>query len=185
MRNWKYATGTESSIRSALLNLLARKSLADITVSELAREAHVSRSTFYEHFGNPVDVYDSIVEEFAHDLSPIMSQVACTSEMKPKGTPFCMRLRENGPFAPAIGEDRFLNAFLNRDENLEGHDLFGILTEVGYTPEQARAVCAFQFAGCFTAARMSNESDSDWQETKAVIDRFLLGGIAACLAARR
>ena len=38
----------------------------------------------------------------------------------------------------------FLNAFLNRDENLEGHDLFGILTEAGYTPEQARAVCAFQ-----------------------------------------
>ena len=62
MRNWKYDTKTESAIRSALLSLLAKKTLADITVSELAREAHVSRSTFYEHFGNPADVYDSIVE---------------------------------------------------------------------------------------------------------------------------
>ncbi|MBQ9041797.1 MAG: TetR/AcrR family transcriptional regulator [Eggerthellaceae bacterium] len=185
MREWKYDTNTEGAVRSALLALLAKKALADITVSELAREAHVSRSTFYEHFGNPADVYDSIVDEFAADLSPMMDQVACTSEMKPKGEPFCMRLRDGGPFAPAIDEDRFLNAFLSQGSNLEGHDLYGILTGAGYTPDQARALCAFQLAGCFTAARTSRESAAGWQETKAAIDRFILGGTAALLAAKR
>ncbi|MBQ1449552.1 MAG: TetR family transcriptional regulator, partial [Eggerthellaceae bacterium] len=51
----KYATRTEGAVKEALLALLAKKQLADITVSELSREAHVSRSTFYEHFGNPAD----------------------------------------------------------------------------------------------------------------------------------
>ena len=185
MRDWKYDTKTESAIRNALLKLLAKKPLADVTVSELAREAHVSRSTFYEHFGNPADVYDSIVGEFARNLSPMMNQVACTSEMQQKGVPFCMRLREGGQFAPAIGEDRFLTAFLGQESNMENHDLYGILTSAGYTPDQASALCSFQLAGCFTAARASREDPEGWQETKAIIDRFILGGIAACLAAKR
>lgn len=185
MRDWKYDTKTESVIRAALLALLARKRLADITVSELAREAHVSRSTFYEHFNNPADVYDSVVAEFGRDLSPLMGQVACTSEMRPAAEPFCMRLRADGPFAPAIGDDRFLGSFMGQIENLEKHDLYGILTNAGYAPEQARAVCMFQLAGCFTAARAAHENDGDWQETKAVIDRFILGGIAACLSSKK
>lgn len=184
MREWKYDTKTEQAMCSALLALLAKKPLADITVSELAREAHVSRSTFYEHFGNPADVYDSIVEEFAADLSPMMDQVACTSEMKPKGEPFCMRLRNGGTFTPAIGEDRFLSAFLSREESLEGHDLYGILTGAGYSSDAARTLCAFQLSGCFAAARASRAEAESWHETKAVIDRFILGGIAALLAAK-
>ena len=60
----KYATRTDGAIKEALLALLAKKQLADITVSELSREAHVSRSTFYEHFGNPADVYDAVVRDY-------------------------------------------------------------------------------------------------------------------------
>ena len=185
MRDWKYTTNTENAVRHALMNLLSEKPLADITVSELAREAHVSRSTFYEHFGNVGDVFDSIVDEFSEGLSPLMGQVACTNEMKPHTTPFCVRIREEGPFSAAVGEDRFLSSFIEKAENLDSHDLFAIMTQAGYSREQARALCSFQMAGCFTAAQTSKASEGDWQDVKAVIDRFILGGIAACLAAKR
>ena len=185
MRDWKYATRTEGSIRSAMLELLAEKPLADVTVMELCRKAHVSRSTFYEHFGNVADVYDGIVEEFASGLSPVMAQVARPGSDACAGQPFCSRLRENGPFSPAIGDDRFLNTFMQRMGNLEKHDLYEILTRAGYAPKQARAVCAFQLAGCFSAARATDVPDESWSDVKAVIDRFILGGISACLAAKR
>lgn len=184
MRDWKYETGTEDAIRAGLLRLLAHERLADVTVSQLAREAHVSRSTFYEHYGNPADVYDSIVEEFSQDLSPLMEQVACSSAMAPAKEPFCARLRAKGPFSAAVMEDRFLNTFLGETANVEKHDLYGVLVDAGYTPAQARALCAFQLAGCFTAARTTTEDDS-WQDAKEAIDRFILGGIAACLAAKK
>lgn len=185
VRDWKYDTKTEESIKSALVALLARKPLSDISVSELAREAHVSRTTFYEHFGNPVDVYDSLIAAFTHDLSPLMEQVACTGELQPRGKPFCERLREGGPYAPVVNEDRFLGSYLAREKQLEQHDLFGMLVKAGYTEAQARALCSFQLTGCFSAARSANATDAEWEGIKAAIDRFILGGIAACLAAKR
>ena len=181
----KYITRTESAVKEALLSLLAEKPLADVTVSELAREAHVSRTTFYEHFGNPADVYDAVVRDFASDVSPLMSQVACSASFRPSGRPFCSLVREAGSFAPAVKEGRFLDAFLDNRKEMELHDLYGLLTSAGYSQAQAEAICAFQMSGCFTAARTISATDEEWTAIKAVIDRFILGGIAACLASKR
>lgn len=185
MRDWKYSTGTEKAIRSALLALLAEKPLADVTVAELCRAAHVSRSTFYEHFGNVADVYDAIVREFSAGISPVMAQVARPGGDACAGMPFCTRLREGGPFTAAVKDDRFLSAFMQEAGLLEKHDLYGLLVGAGYTPDQARAICAFQLAGCFTAARTTNVADDAWPGVKAVLDRFILGGVSACLAAKQ
>jgi len=40
-------------------------------------------------------------------------------------------------------------------------------------------------SGCFSAARSSSASAEEWRQIRAVIDRFILGGIAACLAAKK
>lgn len=81
-------------------------------------------------------------------------------------------------------EGRFLDTFLTKREGVGQHDLFGLLTNAGYTEAQAEAICSFQMSGCFAAARSSTASDEEWAQIRAVIDRFILGGIAACLAAR-
>ena len=162
----KYETRTEQRIRDALLKLLANKPLADITVSELAREAHVSRSTFYEHFGNPDDVYDVLMAEISAEMSPLMSQVACSDGFKPAGKPFCALVNEAGDYASVV-----------RD--------YAMLVDAGYSPVQAKAVCSFQMSGCFSAVRSIAPGEGEWDDVRPVIDRFILGGIAACLAAKR
>lgn len=53
-------TRTRAALRSALVRLLARSPLADITVAELCREASVHRTTFYGHADG--------VESFAVEL---------------------------------------------------------------------------------------------------------------------
>ena len=185
MRDWKYATGTESSIRSALLNLLARKSLADITVSELAREAHVSRSTFYEHFGNPGDAYDALVADVMADMAPLMSQVVCSDGFRREGRPFCALVRDAGEYAPAVRDSRFLDSFLSQGDGRYEHDLYDVLIDAGYDGLEAQAVCSFQMSGCFAAARSTPVSAEEWERVRGVIDRFILGGIAACLANKK
>lgn len=181
LNGWRYSTKTEESIRTALLTLLASNPLHDITVSELSRQAHVSRSTFYEHFKNPAEVYDEIVREFAAGLSPLLGQIACTHDIQPQGKPFCALLCEESPFGPAVKDDRFLSAFLADRDNLGKHDLYEILTHAGYSEQQAGALCAFQLSGCFAAARTYG-GEVSWPTIKAAIDRFILGGISACLA---
>ena len=47
---------TKAKLMRALCKLLQKKSLSDVNVSELCREAHVSRAAFYRHFNIPMDV---------------------------------------------------------------------------------------------------------------------------------
>ena len=51
-RRHRYRTRTEDAIKGALVRLLAAKPLTQLTIAEVAREAQVSRSTFYQHYNN-------------------------------------------------------------------------------------------------------------------------------------
>jgi len=184
-RAGKYATRTDEAVKRALLKLLEEKPLSAVTVSELAREAHVSRSTFYQHFGNPGDVYDALIGDAMGAIAPLMSQVACSDGFQHKGKPFCALVRDAGEMAPAVRDARFLDAYLARDQAAGEHDLFVLLRDVGYSEVEARAVCSFQMSGCATAARTTRVAEEEWGRVRAVIDRFILGGIAACLAAKK
>lgn len=180
----KYLTKTDSAIKEALLCLLESKKLADITVSELARKANISRSTFYEHYGNPADVYDALVAQFAEQLSPMVDQIACSDSPRPAKKPFCALIRDGNSLNRIVDEDRFLASFLTKQNTIQNHDMHGILVRAGYTEKEASALCSFQLSGCFSAARSTNASVEEWENIRAVIDRFILGGISACLAAK-
>lgn len=180
----KYATKTEAALRDALLRLLKSKKLADITVSELAREASVSRSTFYQHYGNPTDVYDALVAQFASQVSPMVEQIACSDSPACAKKPFCALVRESGPLSPVVDDDRFLSSFLAEQGASRNHDLNDILAHAGYSQKEATALCAFQLSGCFSAAQSTDASAEEWEAIRAAIDRFILGGISACLAAK-
>ena len=181
----KYVTRTDEAVKQALLKLLAKEPLSEVTVSELAREAQVSRSTFYEHFSNPGDVYDELVSDVMGEIAPLMSQVACSDGFRHEKRPFCSLVRDTGELAPAVRDARFLDSYLARGNTSGEHDLYGLLADAGYSDAEARAVCAFQMSGCFTAARATPVSDEERERIRAVIDRFILGGIAACLAAKK
>ena len=51
---------TKQALREAFVRLLKKKNLADITVSELTREANIDRRTFYLHYNNIYDIIDEI-----------------------------------------------------------------------------------------------------------------------------
>lgn len=59
---------TKAMIRSAVLRLLETKPVGAISISELCREADISRSTFYAHYDSPEDVLRSIEAEVVSKL---------------------------------------------------------------------------------------------------------------------
>lgn len=55
---------TQTTIKKSLLKLLSDTPLKNITVSELCKEAGITRGTFYNHFYDVYDIYESIENEF-------------------------------------------------------------------------------------------------------------------------
>ena len=59
---------TKRLLKEALLRLLERKSLDEINVSELCREAEINRATFYKHYAIPQDVLRDMERQIAEEL---------------------------------------------------------------------------------------------------------------------
>lgn len=53
---------TRMVIKDALLSLLAEKEYADITITDLCREAEINRGTFYLHYDNLREVMDELFD---------------------------------------------------------------------------------------------------------------------------
>ena len=60
---------TKKAVREALLRLMQDKQVAEVTTTELCREADVNRNTFYAHYSTPEEVLLEIEDEFLEELS--------------------------------------------------------------------------------------------------------------------
>ncbi|MCD5424152.1 TetR/AcrR family transcriptional regulator [Limosilactobacillus fermentum] len=59
---------TKRVIKEALIELMANRQVGEISVKKLCEQADVNRSTFYAHYGNPMDVMWELEEEVFTDL---------------------------------------------------------------------------------------------------------------------
>lgn len=65
---------TRHQIREALLDLLEEQSFENITISQLAKKAMISRSTFYDHYPDKYALVDAMYEEIREQFE-ILTQV--------------------------------------------------------------------------------------------------------------
>ena len=49
---------TKKILTEALIEILKEKNVMDVTVSELAKKADVTRTTFYQYYRDPVDMLE-------------------------------------------------------------------------------------------------------------------------------
>lgn len=60
---------TKKMLKDALLNLLSKKNLLDITVKELCDESNINRTTFYRHYDNISDLLDEIIDDISQMIA--------------------------------------------------------------------------------------------------------------------
>lgn len=61
--------GTQEYLLGAIERLVAKKSFADISVSELTKVAGISRMTFYRHYQNITDILTVEIEKLVAELN--------------------------------------------------------------------------------------------------------------------
>ena len=62
---------TKEAVSRALLDLLRKKYLSQITVSELCKAAGVNRNTFYAHYHTPVEVVEDVTAALLDDFDAL------------------------------------------------------------------------------------------------------------------
>ena len=65
----------KEQIKKTFIALLSEKEYSDITVSELAEKAGVSRMSFYRNFNSTDDIIESIANDFLYDFSSVVLPV--------------------------------------------------------------------------------------------------------------
>lgn len=167
------------AIRQALLRLLVGKRIEDVSMSELAREAGVSRSTLYAHYGNVQDVYAALVVEFLGGLRSLESHLHCSDCARPGNRPFCVALREAGPYAPVVRDERFLPLlFALVEQGAFPGGASNMFSGLGMSRMQAEALYRFQMSGCYAVA-LADVSEGEWDIVQRTLDAFIRGGINA------
>ena len=173
---------TQKRAKDALLDLLKSKSLREVSVSELARVAGISRSAFYGNFQNVFDVYRLLVVDFLSETSPLERQLRCSEchgGRKQEALPYCLAVRTTKTYRNVVREPQYLSCALDimlRDLRSEG--ALAPYLNLGLTPSQARALLCFQMAGCHNAA-LEGCSAKEWESNQKVIDAFIAGGMNA------
>lgn len=59
---------TKKALKNALIELLQKKEINSITVTDLSELADVGRGTFYLHYQNPFDLLDHLEDDIINDL---------------------------------------------------------------------------------------------------------------------
>lgn len=66
---------SKKALQEALIRLLSKKTIAEITVTELTEEADVHRGTFYHHYKDAMDLKVQTDREIAAQLTELLSSV--------------------------------------------------------------------------------------------------------------
>lgn len=64
---------TRMVLRESLVRLLAQKTVAQVSVTELCEMADINRATFYAHYSDPQDLLRSIESELIDDINTFLA----------------------------------------------------------------------------------------------------------------
>ncbi len=175
---------TRMVVKDALLSLLSKKEYADITVTDLCREAEIHRGTFYLHYDNLSEVMDALFDDALGSLNSVLVQIGFEPPDRAEcAYPLCRFLRENRKYQPLFFSDSLHSHVIDRIAAAGWDSFRGKLgAESGLTEEALKAVFYFQLNGCLAVSRQKiGVSDASWSEIQCSIDRFLGNGYSSLL----
>lgn len=179
----KRSRNTIEQIKEAFLSVKRRKSFCDITVTDVCREAHISRGTFYLHFDNMDRVLDAVLGDFFSKTKDVLKQVGIVEEAQFECSkyPLCQFVRENPQFHCIFLDEALTSKIIQKIVDIsEDSFVAQMQAKSVLTVEQIRTLLYFQLNGCLAVSRMKvREPNSIWCTTYQMLDKFLHAGYGA------
>lgn len=111
-------------LKNALMDLLQKKHIRDISVSELCAQAEINRTTFYRHYQTPHDVLMEIEFDYINEVYEVPPPTNDVNDLRDYAVRMCTFLQENSQNAKLFIKNNsdhdfrvlfqtFTNAFLD------------------------------------------------------------------------
>ncbi len=170
---------TKEAIRNAFLRIKRSKPYNSVTVSDLCREAEISRGTFYLHYGNIAEVLDEVLNEALSQISGLFAQL--NLEERENGCPaypFCHFIRDHIKYRCIFFDDTLTSYIINRTAEMYLPEITPRLEKnTNLNRTQIEALFYFQMNGCLAVSkRYANLDKENWSMTQCTIDDFLNAG---------
>lgn len=169
-------TGTDGKVVSAFLELTNRMPFDSVTVTDVCREAGISRSTFYNRYGTTEELLKKTLDLMmdATESTGKNLGVVRWDDFK-DGEPMCLYIRRHpefhGIFYDPSLRDRIVGHIMCRysQQNWDVMEEYGDMDRSGY-----EAVQAFQLYGCISMMAAHRDSDDrEWSKVRDAIDNMV------------
>lgn len=177
---------TRRLLEEALLDLMEEKPLSQIGVSELCKRACINRTTFYNHYGSPADVFAEIERDTVRELRERLDAATPAGEELTLGRRvevLCSYLRSHERFSKLLfmqagDNSNFLEALLQMPE---GQPEAVRNSAMGYDTETLALLKTFLAHGIYALVRkwVLEDVPKTPQEIGQLAERVALRGWAA------
>lgn len=172
-------------IKDAFLKLINQKTYAKISVTELCREADITRSTFYLHFDSITDVLNAVLDDALQ-----LSETTPTADFSKESFSFAY-LTKNESLVPAcqrIGDSKKYQKLLmdpDLSEYIIGrimlherqHVVPSIIKKTGLNQEDAETLFTYIIHGSFAVNRAHKfVKDAKWSHDVQLLNRLVEAG---------
>lgn len=167
---------TCKAIKESVLSLLSEKDFYQITITDICRNAEISRCTFYLHYDNISQVVDELIDDVLSQAKPLHKQLERQSDSSQKcAFPLCQLIRSNRQYQALFLSDSLQSRVVNRVRQCSAGQLAeGMITDGRLSAKEMQTLRTFQMHGCLAVCKQNLQlSDEEWTAIQCSIDRLL------------
>lgn len=152
---------TKKLLENALIKLLKKKSLYNISIRELCDEASINRSTFYKHFSSQFELFNYMEDSLLKGIDSIFGQTNDDEEiLEEKLIKILKYLKENKEFSKLLLTNNFDPTFPKKLFSLKGiNNAIKLTIHENENESVIKLVTSFIISGSFAIIRTWLDED--------------------------
>lgn len=184
------SVATEAHIKEGLLSKLRGKRFGELTVSEVCREAGITRATFYQHYGSLADVLDEVLDDVTGTLGDVPLEMceACSEIGSApgdtrlwQGMPFCHFYASRNPHRVLLEDNAIAERLIERIVDRALPNMMASIRkrrpDADIDMAQLRYLNIFRMSGCLAAAKAARRNGYDWSLVQPALDSAIAAAI--------
>ena len=170
-------TSAADKIKCAFLDLKKERAFENISITDLCRNAGVSRTAFYRYYARMEDVLDDVIQDVLSQSERFRDErtARLAGKTSREKQPICEYLRSHTEYKPIFSDAALIHIVLRAIGEHQKHCFIRQMRKTETLSEkEAEILLYYQASGCLTAINRSyGLNDEQWNSIRERIDNYM------------